>query len=133
MTLPYPLLARGKIIDTDMSKEEKERYEQQVRENSIQMLMKQAAMGMSVEDLISRADKISGFILNGQRHASPTPEPKGPFMGGIGSDNRTYPLTNEHGKRLRVEYDEALNVIIFAYEDGQVVRRTFEDLPRAGE
>ena len=132
MTLPYPLLARGKY-DTDMSKEEKERYEQQVRENSIQMLMKQAAMGMSVEDLISRADKISDFILNGQRPASPTPEPKGPFMGGIGSDNRTYPLTNEHGKRLRVEYDEALNVIIFAYEDGQVVRCTFEDLPRAGE
>jgi len=70
---------------------------------------------------------------SGNWFVSPAPEPKGPFTGGIGSDNRTYPLTNEHGKRLRVEYDEALNVIIFAYEDGQVVRCTFEDLPRAGE
>ena len=51
---------------------------------------------------------------------------------GIGSDNRAYPLTNEHGKRLRVEYDEAMG-IIFAYEDGTAVRLKFEDLPRAGE
>ena len=132
MTLPYPLLARGKY-DTDMSKEEKERYEQQVRENSIQMLMKQAAMGMSVEDLISRADKISDFILNGQRPASPTPEPKGPFTGGIGSDNRTYPFTNEHGKHFRIEYDGVFNSIIIAYEDGVNVRHTLDELPHAGK
>ena len=159
MTLPYPLLARGKIIDTDMSLgqnyapglegaekiEALERrikaYQESEMSNAVAvrsqvvltLLMKEAAMGMSVEDLISRAALISDFILNGQRPASPTPEPKGPFTGGIGSDNRTYPFTNEHGKHFRIEHDEVLNSIIIAYEDGVNVRHTLGELPRAGK
>ena len=63
----------------------------------------------------------------------PTPEPKGPFTGGIGSDNRTYPFTNEHGKHFRIEHDEVLNSIIIAYEDGVNVRHTLDELPHAGK
>ena len=66
MTLPYPLLARGKIIDTDMELSEKERYEIQVRENAIRMQIPHGLMAdTDVNEVISRADKISKFILRG--------------------------------------------------------------------
>jgi len=38
-----------------------------VRSKAVKMLMKEAAMGMGVDEVISRADKIADFILNGQR------------------------------------------------------------------
>ena len=117
-----------------MELSEKEKFELQVRENSIRM---QIPYGFTpetdVDAVISRADKISDFVLNGQRPASPTPEPKGPFTGGIGSDNRTYPFTNEHGKHFRIEYDGVFNSIIIAYEDGVNVRHTLDELPHAGK
>lgn len=89
MTLPYPLLARGKI-NTDMSlgqnyaprlegAEKIEALERRikayqesemskavaVRNQAVKMLMKEAAMGMDVDEIISRADKIAKFILRG--------------------------------------------------------------------
>lgn len=158
MTLPYPLLARGKIIDTDMSlgqnyapglegAEKIEALERRikayqesemsnavaVRNQVVLTLFPLLKDGVSIEDGISRAALISDFILNGQHPASPTPEPKGPFMGGIGSDNRTYPFTNEHGKHFRIEYDGVFNSIIIAYEDGVNVRHTLDELPHAGK
>ena len=67
MTLPYPLLARGKIIDTDMELSEKEKFELQVRENAIRM---QIPYGFTpetdVDAVISRADKIAKYILQGE-------------------------------------------------------------------
>ena len=71
--------------------------------------------------------------VTGNWFISPTPEPKGPFTGGIGSDNRTYPFTNEHGKHFRIEYDGVFNSIIIAYEDGVNVRHTLDELPHAGK
>lgn len=47
---------------------EKERYEQQVRENSIRMQIPYGIMAdTNVNEVISRAALISDFILNGQR------------------------------------------------------------------
>lgn len=114
MALPYPLLARGKIIDTDMNGLENvgniaqrlaggdiantappefqiERlqrmlraYEESERSNAVavrsQVVLTLYPLliqdGSSVEEGISRADKISDFILNGITPDSPTPEPK---------------------------------------------------------
>lgn len=92
MTLPYPLLARGKIIDTDMSlgqnyapglegAEKIEALERRikgyqesemsnavaVRNQVVLTLFPLLKDGVSIEDGISRAALISDFILNGQR------------------------------------------------------------------
>ena len=137
MTLPYPLLARGKIIDTDMDLSEKERYEIQVRENCTQLAMHQFNDGKIPFNMaISRAESMSKFILYGINPDSLATEPserEAARMVGIGSDNRTYPFTNEHGKHFRIEHDEVLNSIIIAYEDGVNVRHTLDELPHAGK
>ena len=90
MTLPYPLLARGKIIDTDMSlgqnyapglegAEKIEALERRikayqesemsnavaVRNQVVLTLFPLLKDGVSIEDGISRATLISDFILNG--------------------------------------------------------------------
>jgi len=168
MTLPYPLLARGKIIDTDMwiffdtaTPKRGVQLSHDIESISCNdavirfdfredgsfsptpMGGLQNTVSRKLPILVSfpsKEDANAAFVgmaeqmakQSGNWFVSPTPEPKGPFMGGIGSDNRTYPLTNEHGKRLRVEYDEAMGVI-FAYEDGTAVRLKFEDLPIAGK
>ena len=67
MTLPYPLLARGKIIDTDMELSEKEKFELQVRENAIRIQIPYGfTQETDVDAVISRADKIAKYILQGE-------------------------------------------------------------------
>ena len=64
MTLPYPLLARGKIIDTDMELSEKEKFELQVRENAIRIQIPYGfTADTDVDVVISRADKIAKYVL----------------------------------------------------------------------
>ena len=67
MTLPYPLLARGKIIDTDMEDLVNQTHlEIQVRDSSIKMQIPNGLMpDMDVDTVISRADKIAKYILKG--------------------------------------------------------------------
>ena len=67
MTLPYPLLARGKIIDTDMELSEKEKFELQVRENAIRIQIPYGfTQETDVDAVTSRADKIAKYILQGE-------------------------------------------------------------------
>mgnify|MGYP003521217170 CR=1 FL=1 len=167
MTLPYPLLARGKIIDTDMwiffdtatpkrgvqlshdiesvtCEDKAIKFEFREEQGQFSLNSLQPSKSRKVPILVcfpSKEDANTAFVgmaeqmaeVTGNWFVSPAPEPKGPFTGGIGSDNRTYPFTNEHGKHFRIEYDGVFNSIIIAYEDGVNVRHTLDELPHAGK
>ena len=106
MTLPYPLLARGKIIDTDMSlgqnyapglegAEKIEALERRIKAYQESEMSNAVAVrnqvvltlfpllvqyGSSIEEGISHAGRISKFILDGElpiEQLSPTP-PRAP-------------------------------------------------------
>jgi len=180
MTSPYPLLARGKIIDTDMwiffdtatpkrgvqlshdiesvtCDDKVIKFEFREEQGQLSLNSLQSNKSRKVPILVSfpsKEDANTAFVGMAEEMAkdagnwfvSTTAEPKVARLypkpkpseresarnACIGSDNRTYPLENEHGKRLRVEYDEGMGVI-FAYEDGTAVRLKFEDLPIAGK